>query len=366
VSTRFLSSNPQDLQVTSVLADAAKGGWEIQIESYQDTDMIAKWQAVVLMLRLYTPSGWDEEEREVFVGHALPLGFSFDMPFSTARFNAATSNRFLENASLQGIGFADQSTTTAPFNDHQILNMRIGHIIKHIVENHCNISTSTHPEGWVDTSDIDVGPPPADPDCSTRVNRYNVRSTNNMWSALQNIARNEFYYIYFDKLNALHYTSHPMFDAVPPASVMEFTADFCSGRPTVTPNAEKKVSQVVLGATDADGTVYNSQYPAQPSDEGVPKPLTRCRVSTQARLDELAQRQYFWETRDWTVQWPAPGWCGFFFELLDRVKLTYAGTTANGVEIDWTEKYFWVHRIQMNPGPGQTGQTVFTLEEEAW
>jgi hypothetical protein len=357
MSTRFLSSNLQDVQVTSVLADAAKGGWECQLETYQDTDAIQKWQAIELMLRLYTPSGWDEEEREVFVGHALPLGFNFDMPFSTARFNAATSNRFLENASLQGIGFTEQA---APTNDHQITGMRIGHMIEHIVEHHCNISTSVHPEGWVDTGDIDVTN-------STRVDRYNIHATNNMWSTLQNMARNEFYYIYFDKLNALHYISHPMFDAVPPVPVMEFTADFCSGSPTVTPRAEKKVSQVILGATDADGTVYNSQYPPQPADEGIPKEMLRCRVGgagPQARLDLLARRQYDWETRDWTVQWPAPGWCGFFFELLDRVQLTYTGTSYNGVEIDWTEKYFWIHRIQMNPGPGQTGTTVFTLEEE--
>jgi hypothetical protein len=354
MSIRFLDDYLQDVQVSSMLGDANKGGWECQVETYQDTDAIEKWQAVQLSLRYYTPSGWDEEEREVFVGHALPLSFVFDRPFSTARFTVATSHRFLENASLQGIGFTNQAV---PANAHQINNMRVGHIVEHIVEEHCNISTSTNAEGWVDTSDIDTIN-------STRVNRYNIHSTNNMWGALQTIARNEFYYIYFDRLNALHYISHPMFLAVPPTAVMEFTSDFCMGRPSVKLRAEKKVSQVVLKATNAAGTVLTSIYPAVPADEGVPKKMTRCRVSTQARLDVLARRQYDWETRDYTVQWPAPGWCGFFFDLLDRVKVTYVGTSENGVALNWYSKYFWIHRIQMSPGPGRTGRTVFTLEEE--
>jgi len=97
--------------------------------------------------------------------------------------------------------------------------------------------------------------------------------------------------------------------------------------------------------------------------------LTRIRVgggaaACQARLDVLARRVYDWETRDYTVEWPAPGWSGFFFELLDRVELTYTGTSANGVDVDWTQKKFWVHRMQMGPGEGLTGLTRFTLEEE--
>jgi len=212
----------------------------------------------------------------------------------------------------------------------------------------------------VDTSDIDTTN-------STRVNRYNVHQSNNMWSTLQNIARNEFYYIYFDKLNALHYLPHPMFDAVLPTPVMEFTADFCSGRPTVTERAQKKVSTVMLKAVNEDGVVYTSEYPDTPADEGRPKELTRIRVggaAPQARLDVLVRRVYDWETRDYTVLWPAPGWAGFFFELLDRVQISYTGTSANGVELDWYQKYFWVHKIQMVPGPGLTGRTIFTLEEE--
>jgi hypothetical protein len=237
--------------------------------------------------------------------------------------------------------------------------MRLGHIVEHIVEEHCNISTDTNPEGWVDTSDIDTTN-------STRVNRYNFHATNNMWSALQNVGRNEFYYLYFDKLNALHYIPHPMFGTLP-NPVMEFTAAFCSGAPTVQINAAKKVSQVTLKAVDEDGTVYTSKYPDTPADEGRPLELTRIRVggaAPQARLDVLVRRVYDWETRDYTVEWPAPGWSGFFFELLDRVEVSYTGTSANGVDIDWTQKKFWIHRIQMGPGEGQTGLTRFTLEEE--
>jgi len=364
MSVRFLDEILDDVQVRSIVADADKGGWEAQLETYQDTDAIEKWQAIALLFKYYSPTGWDEEDREVFVGHALPLGFDFNLPFSTARFSAATSHRFLEAASLQGIGFADQTVAGAPpYNDHQIATMTIGEIVQHIIEQHTNISSTAgiNPEGWVDTSDIDTTN-------STRVTRYNVHATNNMWSAIQNIARNEFYYPHFDKLNAFHYQPHPMFGTLP-TPVMEFTAAFCAGRPTVRLRAQKKVSTVMLKAVDEDGTVYTSEYPGTPADEGRPMELTRIRVGAggigpQARLDQLAPRVYDWETRDWTVEWPAPGWSGFFFELLDRVELSYTGTSANGVHIDWMQKKFWIHRIQMAPGPGLTGMTRFTLEEE--
>lgn len=361
ITARFLDEYLADVQVRSVMADAAKGGWEAQLETYQDTDAIEKWQTVALPFKFYSPTGWDEDDRMGLIGHALPLGFDFDFPSSTARFNIATSHRFLESASVQGIGFADQSVAgAAPYNDHQILNMRIGHIIEHIIEDHTNISTTTNTEGWVDTSDIDTTN-------STRVNRYNVHASNNMWSTLQNISRNEFYYLYFDKLNALHYIPNPMFDAVLPTPVMEFTGAFCAGKPTVRIRAQKKVSQVTLKAVDEDGTVYTSKYPDTPADEGRPKELTRIRVggaAPQARLNVLVRRVYDWETRDYTVEWPAPGWSGFHFELLDRVQITYTGTSANGVDIDWYQKDFWLHRLQMGPGPGLTGMTRFTLEEE--
>ena len=364
MTVRFLDEYLDDVQIRSVTGDANKGGWEAQLATFQDTDAIVKWQTVALPFKFYSPTGWDEEERMGLVGHALPLDFNFSLPFSTARFSIATSNRFLETATLQGIGFCNAATAPCTpgvdCNDHQIANMRIGHLIEHIIEQHCNISTTTNPEGWVDTSDIDTTN-------STRVNRYNVHQTNNMWSALQNIARNEFYYIYFSRDNAVHYVPHPMFDAVPPVPVMEFTDAFCAGRPTVKLRAQKKVSQVILKATDEDGTVWTSMYPASPADEGRPKELTRIRVGggvAQARLDALAPRVYDWETRDYTVTWPAPGWCGFFFELMDRVEVTYTGTAANGVHIDWTHKKFWIHKIHMTPGPGLTGLTTFTLEEE--
>lgn len=361
MTARFLNSQLNDVLIENVIADAEKGGWEATLRAFQDTDAIVKWQAVALAFRYHSPEGWDEDERTALIGHALPQGLTFDFPTSEARFNVATSHRFLEAMSVQGIGFADQSVAgAAPYNDHQILNLRLGHIIEHILEEHSNISITTNPEGWVDTSDIDTTN-------STRVNRYNFHATDNAWRALQQVARNEFYYLYFSKDNHVHYIPHPMFDAVLPTPVMEFTGDFCSGKPTVTLHAEKKVSTVMLKATDEDGTVYTSQYPATPAAEGRPRELTRIRVggaAPQARLDALVRRVYDYETRDYTVLWPAPGWSGFFFELLDRVEVSYTGTSANGVHIDWSQKKFWIHRMQMAPGPAFTGQTMFTLEEE--
>lgn len=351
----------ENVQIQSITGDADRGGWEASLVALQDTDAISKWQEVQIPFRFYS-QGWDSDWRTGIIGHALPLGFDFDRLLSGSRFSMSTSNRFLENASLQGIPFADQSVCGAgPFNDHQILNMRIGHIVKHILEYHTNISTTTNPEGWVDTSDIDITN-------STRVNRLNVHQTNNIWAALQELARFEFYYIYFSKDNAVHYVPHPMFSAVLPTSVMEFTGDFCVGRPTVEVRADKKVSQVKLWATNEEGTIYTSTWPASPSDEGFPLEMRKVRIggaAPQARLDALARRIYDWHNRDYTVQWTAPGLAGLLFELLDRVSLTYNGPTEPaGVHVDWSDKKFWVHRIQASPTMGFAGQTTFTLEEE--
>jgi hypothetical protein len=348
-----VTSYLEDVQIQSITADAAKGGWECTLVCFQDTDCIEKWQEVRLPFRFGSSDGWDEDDRDGLVGHALPLGIDYDFLTANARFSIATSHRFLEGMSVQGIGFTEAA---APANSHQITNMRLGHIVEHILEDHCNISTTTNPEGWVDTSDIDVTN-------STRVDRYNFHQTNNAWSALQALARNEFYWIYFSKDNAVHYVGHPMFGTLP-TPVMEFTSAFCSGRPTVNIRAVKNVSQVILKATTDDGAVLTSTYPATPANEGQPKEMTRIRCNVQARLDTLARREYDWESRTYTVEWPAPGFSGLLFELLDRVSVTYTGTAANGVHIDWTDKKFWIHRMQMAPGEGFTGQTIFTLEEE--
>jgi hypothetical protein len=353
----------EDMQIESIVADANKGGWEATLNTLQDTDAIAESQEVQLPFRYYS-QGWDSDWRTGLVGHALPLGFDFDRITSRSRFSIATSNRFLEHARVQGIPFADQSVCGGgPFNDHQILNMRLGHIVKHILEYHCNISSTVHPEGWVDTSDIDIIN-------STRLNRLNFHATDNMWAALQELARFEFYYLYFSKDNAVHYIPHPMFDVAPPAAVMEFTGDFCVGRPTVQINAQKKVSQVVLWATDEDGRIYTSTYPVSPSDEGTPLEMRKVRVgggagAAQARLDLLVRRAYDWHNRDYTVTWTVPGLAGFLFELMDRVALTYDGPTEPaGVHVNWNDKKFWIHQIRMRPELGFAGQTAFLLEEE--
>jgi len=356
-----MTSYLEDVQIQSIVGDADKGGWECTLVALQDTDAVSKWQEVTIPFRFGSSDGWDEDWRTGLVGHALPLGFDFDRLLSGARFSVATSNRFLENAGLQGIPFADQSVCGAgPFNDHQIDKMRIGHIVEHILEHHCNISTATNPEGWADTSDIDTTN-------SSRVNRLNVHQTNNMWAALQELARFEFYYIYFSRDNAVHYIPHPMFGTLP-ASVMEFTGDFCVGRPTVQIHADKKVSQVKLWATDEDGAIYTSTWPASPSGEGFPLEMRKVRVggaAPQTRLNALVRRVYDWHNRDYTVQWTAPGLSGLFFELLDRVGVTYDGPVEPaGVHVSWSDKKFWVHRVQAVPNPGHMGQTVFTLEEE--
>ncbi len=52
------------------------------------------------------------------------------------------------------------------------------------------------------------------------------------------------------------------------------------------------------------------------------------------------------------------------FEIADRVQVTYTGTSANGVHIDWTDKKFWIHDIKVYPDDAFGGKSVFKLEAE--
>lgn len=92
--------------------------------------------------------------------------------------------------------------------------------------------------------------------------------------------------------------------------------------------------------------------------------LSYIRCNDQATLNNWAMRRYLYENRPYTVKWTAPGLCGLLFDLLDRVQITYTGTTANGVAIDWVEQKFWIHEITVTPSEGFTGTTTFLLEAE--
>jgi hypothetical protein len=217
--------------------------------------------------------------------------------------------------------------------------------------------------------------PFADPgnlDGSMRVDHYIVRETKNLWSTIQQIAKNEFFIAYFDRENNLHYERHPMFATPVPAVVMEFDEDFSLGKPIAyvrhldTVSEVGTVRQVRLHAVQDDGSTIHAEYPEHPEHVyGEVAEISHIRCNSQDALDEWARIRYLYENRDYTLQWAAPGVCGLLFEIGDRISVTYEGTLANGVHVDWEEKKFWIHDITVRPDESFSGVTRFMLEAES-
>jgi hypothetical protein len=117
----------------------------------------------------------------------------------------------------------------------------------------------------------------------------------------------------------------------------------------------------------AIGTIYiDAAIIAPPANPVYARKIDRSRLrcNDQGTLNEWARRQWNFENRPYSVKWTAPGLCGLLFELLDRVQITYTGTDANGVHIDWDEEKFWIHEITVSPGEGFSGTSEFILEAE--
>lgn len=358
-----------------------------------DTDLLAANQEIRIYLSAFFGSHTaEDDEREAFRGHVLPLNFQFDATGSRSEFLAQTTDGFLRRAWCQGIGFADRDTT-AREHYHQFDSvtgggerMTLGRIVRHLLGYydslgappatnpdwvaHTNLvyHATENPLGWINLDDITTTPftPIYSPDGSMRADRYIVRETSNLWSRLKEIATNEFFVIYFTKDNHIHYIRHPMYAVVPPDPVMTFDQSFSVGKPVVEIRSANRIRQTLLHAVTDDGDTMHAEYPVSPTwVYGNIHEQTYLRCNDQSTLDEWARVHYLFENRDYTVRWTAPGYCGLLFDILDPVLITYTGTAANGVHIDWTDKRFWIHEIYVDPKPGFTATTTFVLEEDA-
>jgi len=379
------------LRIDNISADAARGGWEMRMTALRDTDVLEHNQNVVLGLRGMFGSGTPETHwRTAFDGHVLPTQFTFDRKASLATFLAQTSDGFLRNGWLQGIHFRD-TNAVARLNYHRFdavtgggERMTMGRIVRHLlgyydqlgnppVTNpdwvaHTNLvyHATQNPLGWINLDNVTTIPfaSPGTPNGSMRVDRYIVRETRNLWTTIQDIAKNEFFVAYFTKDNYLHYKRHPMFDAVPPLPVMTFDEGFCIGKPTVNVRTDR-IYQVKLHAVQDDGTTIHSTYPTNVVHVyGDVEERTYIRCNDQDTLDWWAEVLYGWLNRPYSVSWTAPGLAGLLFEMHDPVYITYTGTTENGVHIDWTDQKFWIHEIRIDPMTGFTGRSTFTLEAD--
>lgn len=380
------------VSITRINGSLDRGGWQCDFVAWGDTDVVEVNQQVNVTWRggFGGPLG---SPRTAFKGYVLPTRIQFDRATSRAEFIAQTSDGYLRRGWLQGLGLADTGTD-ARDHYHQWdsvtgggggVRMTLGRIVQHILGYYDNIGVppatnpdwvahtnlvyhpTQNPNGWISLDNVETTPFDAslNPDGTMRVNRINIQETDNLWTRLVEIADMEFFVIYFDKTDTLYYMKHPMYQSDLPTAVMTFDQDFIVTPPSVELRLSEQVRQVHLAAVTDDGDTMHSKYPASPTHVyGKTSDLLRLRCNDQDELDEWAERYYLWLNRDCTVTWTAPGLCGLLFEILDRVQITYTGTTANGVDIDWTEKKFWIHEIDVRPGIGFSGQSTFTLEAE--
>lgn len=384
----------EDLQVTQINANLERGGWQANLQVMNDTDLLEPYHFIQLYWRGMFGSEDPTSGMVGFQGHVLPLQFTFDHSGSLATYVASTTDQILKRGWLQGIHFIDMGVG-ARAHYHQFDNTTgaptergtMGRIVRHILGYydelgnppatnpdwvaHTNLvyHATQNPHGWITLDNVMMEPfdAVANPEGSMRVDHYIVRETNDLWTTIQTIAKNEFFVAYFDKLNNFWYCRHPMYQSTLPNPVMTFDEDFSVGKPVVYPRnvGLGMVRQVRLGAVEDDGSTLRSNYPASPTYVyGQKDEIFTLRCNDQDTLDEWARTLYLYDNRDYTVHWYAPGVCGLLFELLDRVEVTYTGTTANGVHVDWTEKKFWIHDITIVPSEGFGGITRFILEAE--
>jgi len=379
------------VQISQINASLSRGGWMAKLVSFNDTDILAHHQKITIPWRSMF-GGTSGILRTAFKGYVMPTRIQFDVASSLTEYIAETSDGFLRKGWLQGLGLADvgagarahyhqwDNTTGAPTE-----RMTMGRIVKHILGYydelgvppatnpdwvaHTNLvyHPTQNPSGWINIDNVETTPfdAVAAPNGTMRVDRYIVRETTNLWSRLQEIAKNEFFVIYFDKNDNCYYTKHPMYRDVIPPVVMTFDKDYIVGPPIVDVRDENTIRQVKLHAVQDDGSTIHSNYPVVPTHVyGNVADTTYIRCNDQDTLDEWAERYYKFENRPYTVHWTAPGLSGLLFDILDRVQITYAGTSANGVDINWANEKFWIHEINVLPGAGFGGTTEFLLEAE--
>lgn len=341
------------LIVQSVDASADRGGWQITASFANDMDEAVFGRRTDVFIHGEGGGVWEDDKKAMIHGSMIPQSVAFTRRQSDTPVVISTSDYFLQNAGHQGIYFTN---TTPSTNPHQIPGLNLGKIVKHIIEQHTNISIATA-GGWVDTSGIDIVN-------STSVDVYTVRQSNSIWSTIQNIASNEFYVRYFTKDDRLIYERHPQFAAVLPDPTLHITQSMIIETPEITYRNELKTDQVMLYALKDDGTILTSIYPVSVGTELSRQKYTNLRCNSQARLDVLSVRAYKFSNRQLNFRVAIAGAWAAYLELYDRISVTYSGTTRNGVTVSWVQKKFWINAMRVARVNDFGATTEFDLEEE--
>lgn len=358
--------NSTSFILQSVEGDGDRGGWQATASFANDQAEATYGRRVDIY---WTPSGngvWADEPILGITGSIIPRSVRFDIRQSSTNFTAVTTDNFLASAGLQGIYFTDLDPATNP---HQYVDLRLGTIVKHIIEQHTNISSTANVQntdgtdsgnpigGWVDTSNIDVI-------FTTKVDVYTVRQSNSLWQAIKAIAANEFYVAYFSKDDKFNYEPHPTFKTVLDPFTLDIDSTMIVGQPEAQYRDRVDFDQIVLAALTDDGEILRAQYPDNITAQGRRKNITNLRCNDQNRLNNLAQRAFSFETRQWNIRLQLAGASGLYLELFDRVSLTYTGTARNGVSLAFTSEPFFVNKIRVNRSGNFGAVTDLELEQE--
>lgn len=338
--------------IQNLNASADRGGWQANGLFVNDQANAVYGRRVELTALVEGGGDWAENYKLVMRGSLIPRNLVVNRRQSQLSVELTTSNVFLASAGLQGIYFTEQSN---PQNVHQITNLNLGKIVEHILEQHTNISQDVG--GWVDTSGIDTTN-------STSVDVYTVRQSNSIWQTIKTIADNEFYVRYMTKDDRFIYERHPQYKSNLPAPVIHLTNAIIGENIEVAYRDDVQVDQLQLYALTDNGVILQSFYPENIGTEGRREKLANIRCNSQSRLDLLAERAYKVRTRNIDAKITLPGFIGGFLELYDRVSITYAGTSINGVTINWSNKKFWVTDIDINMVGNFAAYTVLSLTEE--
>lgn len=354
------------LILESIDGDGDRGGWQATASFANDQDEAVYGRRVDVY---WLPEGdgiWADASLIGISGSILPQSVRWDIRQSATQVTITTSNFFLDNAALRGIYFTDTNPVTNP---HQSTDLRLGAIVKHIVEQHTNISSTAFVQnddgtfsadpigGWSDTSDIDVV-------FSTKVAAFTRRQNNSLWQAIKEVGINEFYVAFFGKDDAFHYVPHPVFKSVLDPFTIAIDSDMIVGQPEVQFRDRVTMDQVTLSALTDDGEILSAAYPDTIPIAGRSLNITNLRCNDQNRLDNLAQRVYSFESRLYNLRIQLSGPTGLYLELFDRVSFTYTGTARNGVSLAFTAEPFFIKRIRVNRVGNFGAITELDLEQE--
>ena len=347
--------NSTSLILQTLSGDADRGGWQATVSFANDMDAAGYGRAVDLYDRAAGDGSWEPAFNKALSGTIVPQNTIFDRRQAHTSVTVSTADFFLNQAGLQGVYFAVVAAPD-PDNPHQATWWSLGKIVKHIIEEHTDITTAAG--GWVNTDRIDVLG-------STSVEVFSVRQSNSMWSSLADIADYEFYVRYFTRNDEFVYEAHPQFKAILPAITLAINQSNIVAQPEIINRNDAKIDQVQLYALRDDGVTLTSDYPtATIGVEGRRQKYTNLRCNSQARLDQLAIRAFLFFSRAYDFKITLAGAWGCYMELYDRITVTYTGTTRNGVNISWSDKKFWVQSINVTKLGNYAATTELMLQEE--